>query len=56
MFGFLDYSSNNIDNKKTRAKEIKDILKTYESDVVCDLGKKEIEKLKEEQYRLAREI
>lgn len=43
-------------NKKERAAEIKMLLKELESDTVCENGNKEVELLKEEQYKLSREI
>lgn len=43
-------------DKKARAAEIKSLLKDLETNAVCEDGLKAIEKLKEEQYELAKEI
>ncbi len=42
--------------KKARALQIKQMLRAVEDNDVCDDGKLEVDKLKEEQYRLSREF
>jgi Zn-finger protein len=54
-FEAQDPSRMNTETKKKRAKEIKDILKAH-SDSNCDIVLEELEKLKEEQYSLSKEI
>jgi hypothetical protein len=56
-FGIKDMSRETLDNKKSRAKEIKAIITLLEADDnPCDRIDEELAKLKEEQYKLAREI
>jgi hypothetical protein len=56
-FGVRNSSKDNMEAKKSRAKEIKRVLLSLESaTVMCDKVKEEIVKLKEEQYNLAKEI
>lgn len=45
-----------LDKNKDRAVEIKGLLKLVETSEVCDEGNKVIEILKEEQYKLSREM
>ncbi len=51
-----DHSHLNLQKKKARAALVKELLKEYEAYNACEDGVKEVEKLKEEQYRLAREL
>lgn len=53
---FAIRSHSNLEAKKSRAKEIKALLKSYEVNPECPVGKQTAEKLKEEQYKLAQEI
>lgn len=55
-FAIKDLSKENTNIKKARAKLIKEFLIAYEADPVCDDGQIEIDKLKEQQYKLSREI
>ena len=55
-FAIPNPSTLNLQKKKTRAALVKELLKEYESYNACEDGVKEIEKLKEEQYRLSRDI
>jgi hypothetical protein len=57
-FAIVDPSTRTLADKKTRAAVIKDILKEYGvyGFPTCEDGVKEIEKLKEEQYLLSRDI
>lgn len=48
--------SSGIDAKKVRAKLIKDTLNSLSLSEACNNGKEEIEKLKEEQYLLSKDI
>jgi hypothetical protein len=45
-----------MQKKKARAALVKELLKEYETYNACEDGVKEVEKLKEEQYQLSREI
>jgi len=51
-----DHSTLPIQKKKARAALVKELLKEYETYNACEDGAKEVEKLKEEQYTLSREI
>jgi hypothetical protein len=42
--------------KKSRAKLVKELLQAFDTIKTCDDGKKEIDKLKQEQYILSRDI
>lgn len=42
--------------KRVRAVQIKKLLKDLETMDVCNSGKEEVNKLKEEQYKLSREF
>jgi len=55
-FNIQDLSKEKIDIKRNRAKLVKELLEFYYKEVVCDDGKLEIIKLKEEQYKLSREM
>lgn len=56
-FGIKDMSRASLDNKKARAKEIKQIILSLEADTdPCERIDEEIANLKEEQYNLAKEI
>lgn len=55
-FDIKNLSKEKMDLKKKRAKLVKELLEFYDKEVVCDDGKVEIGKLKEEQYKLSREI
>jgi len=54
-FDIRDMSKNSLEIKKSRAKVVKEMLFLYRG-TLCDSGQKEIDKLKEEQYQLSREI
>ena len=56
FFRIPDLSKANIKDKMAWAKVIKDILKDYENGSGCVKGDLELTKLKELQYKLAREI
>jgi len=51
-----DYSDFSTQKKLARAALVKELLKEFESIKTCEDGDKEIEALKEEQYKLSREI
>jgi len=51
-----DHSTLNTKKKLARAALVKELLKEYETYNACEDGAKEVEKLKEEQYTLSREI
>ncbi len=55
-FDIKDTSKNNLETKKLRAKIVKEMLELYKEGTSCASGQKEIDKLKEEQYQLSREI
>lgn len=62
-FAIIDPATRSLQSKKERAAEIKNLLKMLEEHfnepgliVSCKDGLEEIKKLKEEQYRLSREI
>jgi len=58
-FGMRDMSRASTEDKKSRAKEIKQALQSLELNVgynVCQKASEEIAKLKAEQYQLARDI
>jgi hypothetical protein len=52
----LAVAPSKLDKSKERALEIKSLLKIAETDEVCDEGNKVIDILKEEQYKLSREM
>jgi len=56
MFLEMDSSKFNLEKKKERAKELKELINTYQNSDYCSETKYRIEKLKEEQYNLARDI
>jgi len=51
-----DHGKLTIQNKKARAALIKEVLKELEAYKACEDGVREIDKLKEEQYKLSRDI
>jgi hypothetical protein len=51
-----DHSQLSLQKKKARAALVKELLKDLESYKPCEDGIKEVEALKEEQYRLSREL
>jgi len=55
-FAITDHSTLNIQSKKERAAAIKQLIQEYESINYCNNSAKEVEKLKEEQFLLSREI
>ena len=55
-FNIQDHSKLSLENKKARAKEIKDLLSSYATISACEDGQAEVDKLKEEQYLLARDL
>lgn len=55
-FGIKDLSKEKSEVKRERAKLIKELISFYEKDAVCSNGKTEIEKLREEQYVLSRDL
>jgi len=55
-FGIEDLSNKKLEIKKERAKLIKELLEFYAQEKLCEDGEEEIEKLKEEQYKLSRDI
>jgi len=55
-FAIPDPSTLNSKKKLARAALVKELLKDLETYTACEDGVKEVEKLKEEQYRLSREI
>jgi hypothetical protein len=55
-FAIIDPATRNASDKKERAAEIKLLLKDLESYSACEDGAKKIDKLKEEQYKLSRDI
>jgi hypothetical protein len=55
-FEIVDPSTRKLSSKKERAAVVKTLLKEYNDYEACDDGAKEIEKLKEEQYLLSRDI
>jgi hypothetical protein len=55
-FGIEDLSRKKLEDKKTRAKLIKELLEFYAKEITCEDGDKEIEKLKKEQYEIARSL
>ena len=52
----LEAPKSKTKSSKERALEVKKLLKLAEEDLVCSEGDKVVEILKEEQYRLSREI
>lgn len=52
----VEAPKNKIKRNKERALEIKKLLKVAEESLACNDGNKLIESLKEEQYKLSREI
>jgi hypothetical protein len=55
-FGIEDLSHKKLDDKKARAKLIKELLEFYATESLCENAGKEIEKLKAEQYEISRSI
>ena len=55
-FDIKDLSKDSSQTKRQRAKTIKEIFKTYDLGSVCGEGQVEVDKLKEEQYKLSREL
>jgi len=55
-FAIQDHSQMTSQKKKERAAIIKELLEDLEDFAACEDGEKEIAELKEEQYRLSREI
>ena len=55
-FRIQDPSTLTAKKKLARAVLVKELLKELETYNACEDGVKEVEKLKEEQYRLSREI
>jgi hypothetical protein len=55
-FGIEDLSRKKLEDKKARAKLVKELLEFYSQENVCEDGTKEIEKLKAEQYEISRSI
>ena len=55
-FAIQDHSGMPTQKKMARAALIKELLQELEDYEPCDDGSKEIAKLKEEQYKLSREI
>ncbi len=55
-FEIIDPSTRKLADKKARAAVVKNLLKKYDDYSACEDGVKEIEKLKEEQYLLSRDI
>jgi ABC-type uncharacterized transport system involved in gliding motility auxiliary subunit len=57
-FNITDNSKKTLQAKKARARVIKEILKSYEDglNVACETAQEEIEKLKQEQWQLAKDI
>ena len=55
-FGIEDLSQKRLEDKKERAKLIKELLEFYAQEVICEDGTKEIDKLKAEQYEISRSI
>lgn len=55
-FDISDRHFTDLAKKKKRASEIKLILHALQTMDVCNGGKDEVEKLKEEQYKLSREL
>jgi hypothetical protein len=55
-FRIPDHSTLTAKKKLARAALVKELLKELETYNACEDGIKEVEKLKEEQYRLSREI
>jgi len=51
-----DHSKLSLQKKKARAALVKELLKDLESYKPCEDGEKEVEALKEEQYKLSRDI
>jgi hypothetical protein len=51
-----DHSALPMQKKKARAALVKELLKELETYTACEDGIKEVEKLKEEQYLLSRDI
>ncbi len=52
----IEVPTNKTKRNKERALEIKKLLKAAEESLACNDGNKIIESLKEEQYKLSREI
>lgn len=55
-FKIEDPNTRKLSSKKERAAEVKILLKEYEGYKACQDGALEIDKLKEEQYQLSRDI
>ena len=55
-FGIQDLSHKKLEDKKTRAKVVKELLQFYATEAICPDGAKEIDKLKAEQYELSKSI
>ena len=55
-FAIPDPSTLSSKKKLARAALVKELLKEYEAYNACEDGVKEVEKLKEEQYKLSRDI
>lgn len=55
-FGIEDLSRKKLEDKKARAKLIKELLEFYAKENLCNDGSKEIDKLKAEQYEISRSI
>jgi hypothetical protein len=55
-FGIEDMSRKKLEDKKARAKLIKELLEFYATESLCEDGGKEVEKLKAEQYEISRSI
>lgn len=55
-FAIVDPSTRKLADKKERAALVKELLKEYSDYNACEDGEKEIEKLREEQYLLSRDI
>jgi hypothetical protein len=52
----LEMPRTNVVKAKERALELKKILKLVEDEYVCEEGNKVVEILKEEQYKLSRDM
>lgn len=52
----LEMPKSKVEKSKDRAAEIKKLLKMQEENVVCGEGDKVVEILKEEQYKLSRDM
>ena len=57
LFGEIDSSKFNLEKKRARAKEIKVLINEFDnSNEKCSKTKAKIEKLKEEQYNLSKDM